>query len=342
MSREYFIQQQVAELVYGAEEIIGALKIFGIDKDDQSFAGHTLRHLDDGLVALRDASNAVKRVVLEVGGVPQGPFVITSSGREVYLLDPRPEDIVVDDIAHALACLNRWTGHAWGCYSVAQHCLHVSRIAQQIAPPEFREQARVYGLLHDAPEAYLGDVSRPLRSLLPRLNTLEERFAGVILEAFGLPPMPAELTEIIKISDDVALVLEVRELMPEQRLASWLPPLPPWLPPLDALPAPMCPARVPDACVAMRHRLDAIRSQNTVEDRIVPDESQETQSTTPTPQEAASGSCGPPGGSWRDLLTAPDPVAQGAPSTCSVCAREGVTRPAGPSGVCSSCENADG
>lgn len=83
------------------------------------------------------------------------PFIRTFTGKKFNLLDPSPEDIDIRDIAHALSLINRFTGHTIKPYSVSEHCLHVSREV----PPEYALQ----GLLHDAAEAYINDLSSPLK-----------------------------------------------------------------------------------------------------------------------------------------------------------------------------------
>src|ERR1039457_118422 len=84
-------------------------------------------------------------------------FIGTFSGLRFWPLDPNPEKILIDDIAHALAHQCRFGGHASRFYSVAEHSVHVSRLC----PPE----DALWGLLHDASEAYLVDLPRPLKQL---------------------------------------------------------------------------------------------------------------------------------------------------------------------------------
>lgn len=82
-------------------------------------------------------------------------FITTYTGRRFYPLDPNPSDVCIEDIAHALAMICRFCGHTREFYSVAEHSVHVSRIV----PPEYA----LAGLLHDASEAYIADVSAPLK-----------------------------------------------------------------------------------------------------------------------------------------------------------------------------------
>jgi len=131
-----------------------------------------------------------------------GSWIETYSGRAFHFEDANPEDVCVEDIAHALSMLNRYTGHTLVPYSVAQHCA----IMSQIVPPPFAPWA----LMHDATEAYLGDVSKPLKSLLPEYQLLEYNLEAVIAERFGLSwPMPETVHE----ADVIMLATERRDLL---------------------------------------------------------------------------------------------------------------------------------
>lgn len=109
-----------------------------------------------------------------------GAWITTFSGRRFYVLDPRPQDVCIEDIAHALALQCRFTGHIRKFYSVAQHCVLVSRFC----PQEFA----LWGLLHDASEAYIGDMSAPLKHTpeMSRFRTTEQHIMLAIAEHFGL------------------------------------------------------------------------------------------------------------------------------------------------------------
>jgi hypothetical protein len=130
----------------------------------------------------------------------------THSGRIVDLSRLCEDDICEDDICHALAHIVRFTGHIKASYTVAQHSLMVSDLCP--------EQHRLWGLLHDASEAYLGDVSTPLKSLLPEYSEIEFRVQRMIACRFGLPwPIPKE----VKAADREALMVEKRDLFDVQR-----------------------------------------------------------------------------------------------------------------------------
>lgn len=131
------------------------------------------------------------------------PVILTRSGIEFNLLEPTPEMIKIEDIAHALSHLCRFTGHTHCFYSVAMH----SYQASYLVPPECMLEA----LLHDAAEAYVGDVSSPLKSLLSDYRYIEKRIDAVIRERFGLPK---EMSACVKQADLRRLAAEKRHLMP--------------------------------------------------------------------------------------------------------------------------------
>lgn len=148
--------------------------------------------------------------------------LITVSGRHVDPLHLRVEDVSWIDIGHALAMLNRWNGHTSHPWSVAQHSIVVASIVE----PEHT----LWALLHDASEAYLTDLPRPLKrtGMCEGYRDAESAAMAVILQAAGLPvgPMPDAVRE----ADDAVLVAEARAFFPERafdrvslpRVREWL------------------------------------------------------------------------------------------------------------------------
>ena len=131
-------------------------------------------------------------------------FIGTFSGLRFWPLDPNPEKILIADIAHALAHQCRFGGHASKFYSVAEHSVHVSRICL----PEHA----LWGLLHDASEAYLVDLPRPLK-LLPEFapyREAERRLQRAVAVRFGLPP---DQRAIVTAADSKMLWIEARSLL---------------------------------------------------------------------------------------------------------------------------------
>lgn len=109
----------------------------------------------------------------------RGPYIKTYSGRKVFIADPRPEDFNLGDIARHLAGINRYTGASR--YTVAQHCVVAARMARLFYPQYPHLAAKM--LIHDADEAYYGDVNSPLKSLLPDYKRLEHN-AQLAMEKF--------------------------------------------------------------------------------------------------------------------------------------------------------------
>jgi hypothetical protein len=130
-------------------------------------------------------------------------YISTYLGNRFYLLAPRIDDVVIEDIAHGLAYQCRFNGQTRTFYSVAQHSIIVAGLVP--------EEQRLAALLHDAAEAYLGDMVKPLKLLLPEFSAIEEQVSAIIAEKFGLPGFGFPE---IKRADLIALAMEKRDLMP--------------------------------------------------------------------------------------------------------------------------------
>lgn len=136
------------------------------------------------------------------------PVILTRSGRYLNLLDPQPSSIDIDDIAWALAHINRYTGHTSVAYSVAEHSI---RVAELLKAEGYTPKAQLAGLLHDATEAYLGDVSSPLKALLPEYKAIEAHLETMVELRFQV--LIADRPEV-KAADMALLCAERHALMP--------------------------------------------------------------------------------------------------------------------------------
>lgn len=131
----------------------------------------------------------------------------TLSGRQLDLVDPQPDMIDLVDITSGLSNECRYAGQCLRFYSVAQH----SVLASQIVPPEHAWEA----LLHDATEAYLKDIPRPVKLLLPDYRILEAKLDTVIRARFGLPGVKSQA---VAEADVILLATERRDLMSSCRV----------------------------------------------------------------------------------------------------------------------------
>ena len=171
-----------------------------------------------------------------------GPWIQTYTGRAFYPLNPGRSDISIADIAHALSMQCRFTGHTRRFYSVAEHSVMVEAMGSQIllrreaernsgkfsAPPkptsEIVQQSLAL-LLHDAAEAYIGDLTTPLKhglesvggdvvfpapeSPISKIAELERRWLLAIGEAFGLGNRLAEPSDVMRQADEKVMRVEV-------------------------------------------------------------------------------------------------------------------------------------
>ncbi len=137
-------------------------------------------------------------------GTRHGDWLQTHTGIHFYPLDPRPEEIDILDIAHSLSLQCRFAGHVREHYSVAEHCVRAS----WIVPPA----DALWALLHDAAEAYLVDLPRPLKNL-PEFSiyrTAENMIMTAVISRFRLSPHEPKS---VRFADDTLLATEARDLM---------------------------------------------------------------------------------------------------------------------------------
>lgn len=160
---------------------------------------------------------------------PTDVFMETYSGRKFHVLSPSPSDIDIHDIARGLAMQCRFGGHVHQFYSVAEHSVRVS----QILP----KSMALAGLLHDASEAYIGDMIRPLKQtaeLGNQYHLIEDRLMACIAAKFKFEwPLP----QAVKEADNILLFTEKRDIkkskliwMAEERFQPLAEPIVPWSP----------------------------------------------------------------------------------------------------------------
>lgn len=136
-------------------------------------------------------------------------FVQTRSGIPFFPLAPVVQDIEMRDIAHSLSLLCRYNGHTSRFYSVAEHCVLLSRAVD-------REHAR-WALLHDATEAYVGDLVWPLKEEVPDYKRIEDGVMLAVCEKFGLDHVqPDQVKEF-----DRRIVLDEREALMSPARTPW-------------------------------------------------------------------------------------------------------------------------
>lgn len=140
---------------------------------------------------------------------PNSAFIQTVNGNEFYPETGKVSTIDEDDIAHSLSNLCRYNGHSRKFYSVAEHAVLVSRIIREMWPDDV--EARWAGLHHDDTEAYVGDVTTPLKVLLPKFMGIEDRISRDIAVEFRVK-WSARTTERVRTADRIALATEARLL----------------------------------------------------------------------------------------------------------------------------------
>lgn len=148
------------------------------------------------------AGSITEGLTRTLSDAPDPRWIQTFTGRAFCPLSPRAEDICIEDIAHALAMKCRFTGHTREFYSVAQHSVTMSFIV----PPA----DRMWALLHDAAEAYLPDVARPIKGDIQGFDYIERKVMYVVCRRFEIP---AVVPESVKRADLILLATECRDLM---------------------------------------------------------------------------------------------------------------------------------
>jgi len=147
-----------------------------------------------------------------------GGWIVTASGRRFHPLDPRPDDVLLEDVARALSNLCRFTGHTREFYSVAEHSC---RVALEAYRSSGDPREGLAGLYHDAAEAYVNDLSTPLKHshALTGYRIVEAGVQAAVARAAGVSP---EKSWHVARADRVLLLTEARDLLPGGLDALWV------------------------------------------------------------------------------------------------------------------------
>jgi hypothetical protein len=173
----------------------------------------------------------------------------TFSGRQVWPLSPQASDIHIEDVAHHLSMICRFNGATKSFYSVAEHCV----LLAVTTPEEEPIETRLWALLHDGPEAYIHDLTRPFKKSLPTYNVLERAWEIAFAERFDLP-------------HDIPLIVRAfdNRLLFDERNALLAPPFLAWdyeLEPLGVEPFGFTPEQAERAFLTVFRLLDGERKR---------------------------------------------------------------------------------
>ncbi|MGL4107211.1 phosphohydrolase [Clostridium sp. LP20] len=139
-----------------------------------------------------------------------GDYILTATGIEFWPLDPRVKEISIRDIGHALSLTCRANGHYKNFYSVGQHSIYC---AQEAKLRGYSKRVQLACLLHDGSEAYISDITRPVKKQLDSYIKIEEKLQKAVYEAFRLSDLTDEELELVKIIDDAMLKYEMENLL---------------------------------------------------------------------------------------------------------------------------------
>lgn len=170
-------------------------------------------------------------------------WILTVSGKKLNFLDLQPDQICLEDIAIGLSNVPRFAAQLRTFYSVAEHCVkmfdlfeHETNKQIYFDDPDFEHNVRIAILLHDASEAYMCDVPRPLKALLPEYRNIEKSLSRVIGDKLGMsqhPYVQAKVTQMDNLclkNEGYLRGLELNEgkfenipILPNFKLSYWPP-----------------------------------------------------------------------------------------------------------------------
>lgn len=140
----------------------------------------------------------------------KGDFIYTGREVEFYPLDPVESEILIEDISHALSLTCRGNGHTKHFYSVGQHSISCAKEAKLRG---YSKRVQLACLLHDGSEAYISDITRPVKKELKEYLEIEEKLQAAIYKKYGLGDLTKAELELIKNVDDSMLKYEMKNLM---------------------------------------------------------------------------------------------------------------------------------
>ncbi|PZR17550.1 MAG: phosphohydrolase [Archangium gephyra] len=141
------------------------------------------------------------------------PWIQTHSGRAVDPINTHPGSLAIEDIAHALSLVNRYTGHTSKPYSVGRHSMTVARLVKMRGGSQ---NAQLLALLHDATEAYLSDIASPVKqhAIFDGYRAAEAKLADVIWQRFGTGAVGERALQLVKQADADMLLAERKNVLP--------------------------------------------------------------------------------------------------------------------------------
>ncbi len=139
-------------------------------------------------------------------------YMKTYLGIKLNPLNPDEKDIRIEDIAHALSYICRGNGQVSHFYSVGQHCINA---AKEAIAREESSRVILAALLHDASEAYMSDVIRPIKQFLPKYKEIENNFLEKVYNRFGLGQLSPDEELMVKSIDDDLLDYDMAMLLKE-------------------------------------------------------------------------------------------------------------------------------
>ncbi len=137
-------------------------------------------------------------------------WIQTYTGRQYWPLEPRAQDVHIDDIAHHLSMLCRFTGACKRFYSVAEHSTHASHVAELAGA---KPAVVLATHMHDSPEAYCNDIARPIKRAIVGYAEIEAANQVAIWDGLGLVGVGPRAWALIKQIDNAMLIAEQEALM---------------------------------------------------------------------------------------------------------------------------------